>query len=50
MKNKLIQLVCNKCGWEWWPKDPDKKPKCCPHCKRYDYELKGGVWKNIKRT
>ena len=33
MKNK-----CKLCGYEW--NSRVEKPKCCPKCKRYDYQTK----------
>jgi len=38
MKNKTkIELVCKKCGWKWFPKNPDKEPRSCPFCKSYHW-------------
>ncbi len=38
MKDKpKIKEKCQLCGWEWERKNPEKKPRSCPNCKRYDY-------------
>lgn len=26
------QLKCTRCGHQWWPRDPTKKPGTCPAC------------------
>lgn len=28
----MEKLICKRCGYEWWPREPDKVPKKCPHC------------------
>lgn len=33
----MSQLICVKCNHVWYPNDPNKKPKVCPKCKRYDW-------------
>ena len=30
-------LRCTKCGYEWYPRSPEK-PKVCPRCKSYRWE------------
>lgn len=37
-KTEKIVLVCKKCGWQWTPKNPNKKPRSCPYCKSYYWE------------
>ena len=31
-KMKLPRLACKRCGYEWYPRTP-QKPKVCPKCK-----------------
>ena len=28
---------CLKCGYEWYPRNPEVIPKQCPNCKRMDW-------------
>lgn len=39
--NKLLITIlrCLRCKHEWLPRRP-RKPKVCPKCKRYDWEVK----------
>lgn len=43
---------CNRCGWEWKPKDPEKygDPKQCAKCKSWGWnrELRGGDAGNLE--
>jgi len=32
MSSALKQLICLRCGYEWWPKSPEK-PKTCANKK-----------------
>ena len=32
-------MICHKCNYEW--EAIKKNPRCCPKCKRYDYNIKG---------
>jgi predicted Zn-ribbon and HTH transcriptional regulator len=29
----MKKLRCNRCGYEWWPRDPTKTPAVCAKCK-----------------
>jgi predicted Zn-ribbon and HTH transcriptional regulator len=29
---KWEKLKCERCGYEWFPKTPEKKPVACPQC------------------
>lgn len=43
MSAKVIKLLeCVPCGYQWYPKSPDKKPICCPKCRRADWETGHG--------
>jgi predicted Zn-ribbon and HTH transcriptional regulator len=35
-----MRFKCKRCGYEWSPLV--ERPKQCPKCKRYDYEIKIG--------
>lgn len=34
-EEKVIVVICEKCGYEWEPKRKGVRPKSCPLCKRY---------------
>ena len=29
---------CNQCGYRWYSRMVNIKPRCCPKCKRYDWD------------
>ena len=31
---------CKRCDYTWTPRNRDIKPKACPQCKRYDWDVK----------
>ena len=35
---KITKHTCALCGWTWQSRDPAKKPKICPKCKRRDWD------------
>lgn len=35
MKNKCLNPKCNH---DWFPNDPNIKPKTCPRCKSYEWD------------
>jgi len=35
--NKMDKHKCLKCGYEWYPRNPEVIPKQCPNCKRMDW-------------
>ena len=37
LKMEKNKVKCEKCGLEWTPKV--KKPRACPKCKSYDWEI-----------
>ena len=39
----MNKLKCSKCGYMWYPKDPNKEPKECPNCKNRS-------WNNIIKS
>lgn len=38
----MKQYKCQRCKYEWYPRNPGIKPKECPNCKsRYWSDIKG---------
>jgi predicted Zn-ribbon and HTH transcriptional regulator len=37
-KQQAETKTCQHCGHTWEPRVDD--PRCCPYCKRYDWEKK----------
>ena len=36
----IYEVICKRCNYIWSPRNPDIKPKACPQCKRYDWDVK----------
>ncbi|MEK6878554.1 MAG: hypothetical protein AABY22_03050 [Nanoarchaeota archaeon] len=32
------KLKCNKCDYEWYPRNPEVRVKECPECKSRNYD------------
>jgi predicted Zn-ribbon and HTH transcriptional regulator len=32
-----IKYRC-RCGHEWYPRNPDERPRVCPHCKSANWD------------
>ena len=53
---KVIQLHCERCGWNWLPSLEVKNVQICPHCKsaRWDEPKEPGIMEapcaKIERT
>ena len=45
LDSNRLKCVRPTCGHEWVKKDPNKTPKACPRCKRYDWDIKGELFK-----
>jgi hypothetical protein len=44
----MEKLKCKRCGHEWWPRHPKKKPLCCPLCKNPNWDTKKPVPKYMQ--
>lgn len=33
VKCTVLAFICERCGHEWIPRDPDEPPRRCPACK-----------------
>jgi len=33
VKRTVVAFICERCGHEWLPRDPDDPPRRCPACK-----------------
>lgn len=33
VKRTVLAFICERCGHEWIPRDPDDPPRRCPSCK-----------------
>jgi hypothetical protein len=34
----MKKLKCLRCHYEWWPKNPEVRPKVCPVCKHRKWD------------
>jgi len=32
LRNLMENVTCLRCGYDWWPNDPTRRPKCCARC------------------
>jgi rubredoxin len=40
-RDRMVQITrhtCALCGWTWRPRDPAKRPKICPKCKKRNWD------------
>ena len=52
LRKTVTVLRCERCGYEWFPKDPTQLPEVCPNrrCKSFAWNKPRRVKRRARRT